>query len=102
MVVNDLKLLEDWERKWLLEFNVNKCKVLHLNFNGSEHLDYVFKGSELRKTYQEKDLGVPTSGNLLWNDQIESCISKANQMLCWIARNLISREKTLMLRIYKT
>ena len=47
-------------------------------------------------------MGVLTSGNLLWNDQIESCISKANQMLCWIARNLISREKTLMLRIYKT
>ena len=102
MVDNDLKLLEDWERKWLLEFNVNKCKVLHLNFNGNEHLDYVLKGSELRKTDQEKDLGVLTSGNLLWNDQIESCISKANQMLCWIARNLISREKTLMLRIYKT
>ena len=99
MVDNDLKLLEDWERKWLLEFNVNKCKVLHLNFNGNEHLNYVLKGSELRKTDQEKDLGVLTSGNLLWNDQIESCISKANQMLCWIARNLISREKTLMLRI---
>ena len=102
MVDNDLKLLEDWERKWLLEFNVNKCKVLHFNFNGNEHLDYALKGSELRKTDQEKDLGVLTSGNLLWNDQIESCISKANQMLCWIARNLISREKTLMLRIYKT
>ena len=63
---------------------------------------YVLKGSELRKTDQEKDLGVLTSGNLLWNDQIKSCISKANQMLCGIARNLISREKTLMLRIYKT
>ena len=76
--------------------------MLHLNFNGNEHLDYVLKCSELRKTDQEKDLGVLTSGNLLWNDQIESCISKANQMLCWIARNLISREKTLMVRIYKT
>ena len=46
---------------------------------------YVLKGSELRKTDQEKDLGVLTSGNLLWNDQIKSCISKANQMLCGIA-----------------
>ena len=47
-------------------------------------------------------MGVLTSGTLLWNDQIESCISKANQMLCWISRNLISREKSLMLRVYKT
>ena len=47
-------------------------------------------------------MGVLTSGTLLWNDQIESCISKANQMLCWISRNLISREKSLMRRVYKT
>ena len=32
---------------------------------------------------------------------MESRISTANQM-CWIARNLISRENTSMIRIYKT
>ena len=25
-----LKVLEDWERKWLLEFDTDKGKVLHL------------------------------------------------------------------------
>ena len=102
VVDNDLKSLEDWERKWLLEFNSDKCKVLHIDLNDNEHLDYVLNGKKLKKTEQEKDLGVLTSGTLLWNDQIESCISKANQMLCWISRNLISREKSLMLRVYKT
>ena len=47
-------------------------------------------------------MGVLTSGTLLLNEQIESCISKANQMICWITRNLISREKHLMLRVYET
>ena len=51
---------------------------------------------------QENDLGVLITCNLLWNDQINSCINKANQMICFITRNLISREKLLMLRIYKT
>ena len=97
VIDNDLKSLEDWERKWLLEFNSEKCKVLHIDLN-----DYVLNGKQLKKTEQEKDLGVLTSGTLLWNDQIESCISKANQMLCWISRNLIIREKSLMLRVYKT
>ena len=32
----------------------------------------------------------------LWNDQINSCVNKANQMICFIARNLISREKSLI------
>ena len=72
------------------------------DLNDNEHLDYVLNGKQLKKTEQEKDLGVLTSGTLLLNDQIESCISKANQMLCWISRNLISREKSLMLRVYKT
>ena len=56
----------------------------------------------MKKSEQQKDLGVLTSGTLLWNDQINSCVSKANQMICWITRNLISREQSLMLRIYKT
>ena len=102
VIDNDLKSLEDWERKWLLEFNSEKCKVLHIDLNDNKHVDYVLNGKQLKKTEQEKDLGVLTSGTLLWNDQIESCISKANQMLCWISRNLISREKSLMLRVYKT
>ena len=88
VIDNDLKSLEDWEGKWLLEFNSEKCKVLHIDLNDNEHLDYVLNGKQLKKTEQEKDLGVLTSGTLLWNDQIESCTSKANQMLCWISRNL--------------
>ena len=31
VVDNDLKSLEDWEIKWLLEFNSEKCKVLHID-----------------------------------------------------------------------
>ena len=102
VVDSDLKSLEEWERNWLLAFNTSKCKVMHLEFNDNEHLEYSLDDKILNKTVQEKDLGVLTSGTLLWNDQIGSCVSKANQMICWISRNLISREKSLMLRVYKT
>ena len=37
---NDIKSLEGWEKKWLLEFNTSKCKVLHLEFNNNKQLDY--------------------------------------------------------------
>ena len=40
VVDNDIKSLEDWERKWLLEFNTSKCKVLHWELNNYKHLDY--------------------------------------------------------------
>ena len=101
-VDNDLKMLELWESTWLLEFNVKKCKVLHTSFNNNPHNTYHLNGKVMLTSDQEKDLGVLTTCNLLWNDQINSCVNKANQMICFIARNLISREKSLMLRIYKT
>ena len=76
VVESNLKSLEEWERNWLLEFNTSKCKVMHLEFNDNEHLEYSLDDKILYKTVQEKDLGVLTSGTLLWNDQIESCVSK--------------------------
>ena len=102
VVENDLKVLESWENDWLLRFNTDKCKVVHIDLNSNQRTDYTLNGNLLAKSVQEKDLGVLTSGTLLWNDQIDACIKKANGMICWIARNLISREKSLMLRVYKT
>ena len=102
LIESDLRNLEKWEKDWLLQFNLDKCKVLHIDFNNNQHLNYVLDGTLMKKSEQEKDLGVLTSGTLLWNDQIVSCINKGNQMICWITRNLISREKSLMLRIYKS
>ena len=75
---------------------------MHLEFNNNQKLSYILDNTVLESCEQEKDLGVLTSVNLLWNDHISSCISKANQMICWIARSIISREKSLMLRVYKT
>ena len=99
---NDLKSLELWENTWLLEFNVKKCKLLHTTFNNNPNNIYYLDGNVMDTSDQEKDLGVLTTRKLLWNDQINSCINKSSQMICFITRNLIIREKSLMLRIYKT
>ena len=102
VVENDLRLLESWENDWLLKFNTDKCKIMHIDLNSNPKIDYTLNGKVLAKSVQEKDLGVLTSDTLLWNEQIDACIKKANSTICWIARNLISREKSLMLRVYKT
>ena len=50
----------------------------------------------------EKDLGVLVTEQLLWKDQMKACISKANQMISWVTRNLILRDKYVMRNVYKT
>ena len=101
-IIEDLKQLEEWENLWLLRFNPSKCKVIHLEFNDNPNIDYYLDGVNLNPSELEKDLGVSTHRSLLWNVHIKECISKANKMICWIARNLMIREKYVMLNIYKS
>ena len=100
-IVNDLAELEVWESIWLLKFNPSKCKVMHIRFNDNPNFNYSIDGIVLEESVQEKDLGVITHSSLLWNEQIKASIAKANKMICWIVRNLIIREKSVMLAIYK-
>ena len=100
-IIQDLKELEYWEQLWLLSFNVDKCKVVHVKHNVNPNHKYYLNGLQLKESDQEKDLGVLTSDTLLWNVQIKSSIAKANKMICWIVRNLVLREKNVMLSVYK-
>ena len=50
----------------------------------------------------EKDLGVTISKNLDFVEYVYSCINKANAMIAWVNRTFVSREKDLMLKIYKS
>ncbi len=40
-----------------MEFNINKCKVMHLGHNDPGH-KYTVEGSELGSKEQERDIGV--------------------------------------------
>ena len=101
-IVDDLKQLECWEDVWLLRFNPTKCKVVHLDFNNNTNTNYYLNGVQLNTSELEKDLGVFTHESLSWKIHIKECVAKANRMICWIARNLITREKSVMLNIYKS
>ena len=76
---------------------------MHLKHINNNPLNvYSFNGIILNSIECDKDLGVITTSNLLWNDQIKGCIAKANKMISWVIRNLVSRDKNVMLNIYKT
>jgi hypothetical protein len=98
----DICELEIWESMWLLRFNPSKCKVMHLDFNKNPEVEYILDDVKLDTLDLEKDLGVVTNRSCLWNDHIKASISKANKMICWIVRNLIIREKVVMLNVYKS
>jgi len=56
----DLNRLVQWSEKWLLKFNPDKCKVMHIGHDLAT--SYTMKEGdkiiELTSTEEEKDLGV--------------------------------------------
>ena len=96
----DLEELHVWEGLWLLHFNIDKCKVLHIGKSNPLH-DYEFLGNILQSCESEKDLGVTFNKKLNFNEHICTSISKAKSSLAWLLRNTISRDPYVMKTAYK-
>ena len=63
VIQNDLDNLGKWSDKWLLKFNKEKCKVMHVGFNNRKH-NYELQSQRLIKVEEEKDLGVIVKSDL--------------------------------------
>ena len=97
----DLQLLELWETKWCLKFNVDKCMVMHIGACNPKN-QYLFGGAPLRSVDSEKDLGVTFNSSFGFEDHVRKSIAKANGTIAWLTRNIISREPSVMLGLYKS
>ena len=92
----DLDCLQDWESKWQLRFNVDKCKVMHLGGSHNNHVKYYMKGNVLQETVEEKDLGVWVSNDLKFSTHVAKSVNKANQVLGLIRRSFTYLDCQLM------
>ena len=99
----DLDELYKWQLVWILTFNTrdNKCKVMHVGKNNPCN-KYYLGDTLLPAVTSEKDLGVWHNNSLSWDEQILTCVKKANAITAWICRTIISRSVDVMLPLYKT
>ena len=74
-------------------FNFGKCKCLHTG-HGNEDAQYTMGGTVLNTTLKEKDLGLTISADMK--------VSEGNQVLGLIRRNIVYKEKELIIPLYKT
>ena len=54
---NVIDALAEWAKKWAMDFNGKKCKVLHFG-NKNPSIEYYMNGSMIEACKEEKDLGV--------------------------------------------
>ena len=95
----DLDRLSDWSEKWLMPFNIEKCKVMHIG-NRNPNFKYKMRNHELISIDQEKDLGVIINQNLKMTDQCTAASKKANRMLGLISRNFGLKSPEVTRKLY--
>jgi hypothetical protein len=97
----DLKRLCDWSDKWQMEFNIDKCKVMHLGHNNKK-VEYQMHGKSLEIIKEEKDLGVIISDDFKVTKQCAKASKKGNQVLGMISRTFEGRSKRFIIQLYKS
>ena len=96
------KALDDlcvWSDRWGMEFNVNKCKVLHLGKKNNE-FEYYMNGSLLASVDQERDIGVIVEKSLKPSLQCAEAAKKAMVVLGQITRAFQYRDRYIFLKLY--
>ena len=87
----DLDRLQEWEKKWKMAFNAEKCEVLCIS-NKKHPLQhsYFIHGQKLATKTDSKYLGVTISSNLSWSKHVNNISKKANSTMAFLRRNIRS------------
>jgi hypothetical protein len=89
----------DWAGKWGMEFNRQKCKVMHFGANNPKH-QYSMGGQVLAETEEEKDVGVTVTKNLKPGAHCSKAAKTASVVLGQIGRSFKYRDKKIFPKLY--
>lgn len=105
-VQDDLNNLCQWTIKWLMFFNIDKCKVMHI---GKDNPNFEYEMSDnqgvtknLTSVEYEKDLGIHFQDNLKFDRHISLTVNRANRLVGLIKRAFSFLNKETLLTLYKT
>jgi hypothetical protein len=91
--------LLQWADRWGMEFNRQKCKVMHFGNNNGKHI-YRMGDHVLEQTEEEKDVGVMVSNNLKPSKHCTKAARTASTVLGQISRAFKYRDKKIFPALY--
>ena len=98
---DDISKLYKWSQDWQMLFNVDKCTVMHMG-KKNRKFRYEMNGIQLKEITEERDLGVLVHASATTSMQCAKAASKGNQVLGMIKRTMVSRDKDVILKLYKS
>ena len=100
----DLNMLQQWEAKWLMSFNPDKCEELRVTNTRKHtlHTQYNVHDRILNTVDKTKYLGVTIQSKLNWKPHINNIAKKANNVRAFLQRNLSKCPRPVKEQAYKT
>jgi hypothetical protein len=79
MLQEDLNRFADWEDKWGMRSNPEKCSSMNITKSQKAYVrNYTMKGTKLKSKSTSKYLGVHIQPNLEWKTHVDKVVKKAN------------------------
>ena len=99
----DLDKLQEWEQKWQMAFNADKCEVIRIT-NKKRPLcsDYFIQNQKLALRTEAKYVGVTIGSDLSWSRHPANITKKANSTMGFLKRNIRSAPQAVKESAYKT
>jgi hypothetical protein len=98
---SDLDRATDWSSKWLMSFNVDKCKMVHAGYNNPQ-ASYSMNGIQLQPVDEERDLGITMHKSLSVSRQCAEAAKKGNRAVGQIKRTISNKSKDIVVPLYKS
>jgi hypothetical protein len=92
--------LQKWANDWGMEFNIAKCKIMHVG-RGNPRYTYHMNGIELATTEEEVDVGITVQSSMKPGKHCEKAANRANAVLRLIQRNFHYRDRHVFLNLFK-
>ena len=90
LLQHDLDSLMEWTKRWCLQLNIEKCKVMKVAH--SSQCEYKLDGVKIQEVQQERDLVVEVSCDLKPSLQCTKAVAKAMQVLGIVRRNFVMND----------
>ena len=94
-----LNNLVKWAKDWGMQFNVEKCKIMHVGKNNPQY-EYEMDGIKLKVVEQEKDIGVTVHNSLKPGAHCKKISDTANAVLNQLAKNFHFRDRHIFKKLY--
>ena len=90
-----------WSNDWDMNFNVKKCKVMHIGLRNPGH-SYSMNGLPLETVTSEKDIGITITSNLKPSEHCKIASRTAMNVLFQLLRSFSYRDRKVFVKLYVT